>query len=99
MLIDVLKQQPQGTILMIDPEQLLTAIDRLCDKVKEDTLLQLQEQSHNADLLTKKEVKAMLKKSPNTLWKWAKKGYLVPVRVGGTLMYKRSDVVKIMGGK
>ena len=72
MLIEELKLQPKGTIVMIDPEQLITAIDRRCVKAKEDALMQFHEQTHNYDLLTKKEVKAMVNKSSNTLWKWAK---------------------------
>ena len=31
-----------------------------------------------------------------TLWRWAKRGYLVPIKVGGLVRYRRSDVVKIL---
>ena len=31
-----------------------------------------------------------------TLWRWAKRGYLVPVKVGGLIRYRKSDVDKIL---
>lgn len=34
----------------------------------------------------------------STLWTWEKKGYLMPVRVGKKLMYKQSDIDKLMNG-
>lgn len=31
-----------------------------------------------------------------TLWRWEKKGYLVPVKVGGKRRYKMSDIKSIL---
>lgn len=33
-----------------------------------------------------------------TLWRWEKKGYLVPVKAGGKRRYKMSDVKSILEG-
>jgi len=35
---------------------------------------------------------------PSTLWRWHKKGYLVPIEVGGKRRYRMSDIKKILGG-
>lgn len=35
----------------------------------------------------------------STLWRWAKTGYLVPVKVGAKSFYRMSDLEKLMGGK
>lgn len=33
-----------------------------------------------------------------TLWRWAKRGYLVPIQVGGRRLYKMSEVKAILNG-
>ncbi len=35
-------------------------------------------------------------KTRSTLWRWSKRGYLVPVKVGKMLRYKKSDVDQIL---
>ena len=46
---------------------------------------------------TRKEVMALLKRCDSTMTKWAHAGYLVPVRVGGKHLYRKSDVDKLIG--
>ncbi len=31
-----------------------------------------------------------------TLWRWAKRSYLVPIKVGGLIRYRKSDVDRIL---
>lgn len=49
-------------------------------------------------LLSKQEVKEKLNVSDTTLWLWAKKNYLVPVKIGRRVMYRMTDIQKIIGG-
>lgn len=35
----------------------------------------------------------------STLWRWAKRGYLVPIEVGGKRRYKMSEIKAILNGK
>ena len=42
------------------------------------------------------KVAEMLDVSRPTLWRWEKIGYLVPIRVGGKVRYKMSDVKRII---
>jgi hypothetical protein len=39
----------------------------------------------------------MLDVTKPTLWRWEKSEYLVPVRIGGKVRYKMSDVKRILG--
>jgi hypothetical protein len=39
-----------------------------------------------------------LKVDQSTLFRWAKRGYLVPIEVGGKRMYKMSDLKRILNG-
>lgn len=49
--------------------------------------------------LTRKETAARLKVTTNTLHRWAKSGYLVPVKVGVRTLYKASDVEDVLTHK
>lgn len=49
--------------------------------------------------ISRKEAAKMLDVSLATLWKWAKDGYLVPVKIGTKVMYKMSDVEALLKGK
>ena len=45
--------------------------------------------------LSTDETAAMLGVSKNTLWRWAKNGYISPVKIGHKSSYKLSDINKI----
>lgn len=49
----------------------------------------------NDDLITKKDLMEGLNISHTTLWKWEKSGYLVPVKIGKRIYYRRDDVEKL----
>lgn len=49
--------------------------------------------------LTTRETAKKLNVSGNTLWRWKRSKYLVPVKVGGTPYYKRSDIEKLLKGE
>lgn len=42
------------------------------------------------------QVSEMLGVDLTTLWRWAKKGYLVPIEVGGKRKYRMSDLKAIL---
>jgi len=42
--------------------------------------------------LSPKEVSKMLDVDPSTLWRWGKRGYLVPLEIGGKRKYRKSDI-------
>ena len=64
-----------------------------------DTFIPVQKESHD-DIkdapLTRKEVAIGLSVSLFTLHKWAKSGYLVPIKVGKRVYYHREDIRKII---
>ena len=47
---------------------------------------------------TAKQVSEILGVNLSSLWRWEKKGYLVPANVGGKRRYKMSDVKSILEG-
>lgn len=47
---------------------------------------------------TVEEAAAILHRDRSSLWRWAKSGYLVPIKVGAKSFYRMSDIKKIDGG-
>lgn len=47
---------------------------------------------------TPKQVSVILQCDLTTLWRWAKKGYLIPLEIGGKRRYKMSEVKAILNG-
>jgi transcriptional regulator with PAS, ATPase and Fis domain len=54
--------------------------------------------SQAEELKTRDEACDILKIDQSSLWRWAKRGYLIPVEVGGRRMYKLSDLKRILKG-
>ncbi len=57
-----------------------------------------KEKEDSERLISKGEVKRLLKVCNTTLWTWAKRNYLVPVKIGSRVNYRLSDVKRIMEG-
>ena len=51
------------------------------------------------ELLTAKDVCAMLGVTKQTLWRWGKMDYLKAVKVGNAVRYRRDDVEAIMNNR
>lgn len=49
----------------------------------------------DASLIPKKQIMTGFKVSHTTLWKWQKSGYLVPVKIGKQVYYKRDDIERL----
>lgn len=47
---------------------------------------------------TPKQVSEILNVDLSTLWRWSKRGYLVPITIGGKRRYKMSEVKAILNG-
>ena len=95
-IIQLAKEAP-GTIIAVRADDLMEANTRLIDRVRADLERELAERK-TATLLTREMVLDKLNISPTTLWRWEKRGYLVPVEVGGQRRYKSTDIDAILGG-
>lgn len=84
--------------IVVKVEDLLYANKMLLD----DAISRLKESSPRTEeetLLTREQVMQKLNVVPSTLWRWQKRGYLIPIWVGGQHRYRLSDIQKILGGK
>ena len=79
----------------IGHDDLVSFADRIIRKVKEEERKHQQEAA-DSGLLTRAEVKELFHVCDSTITKWAARTYLVPVRVGGTTMFRKEDVRRII---
>ena len=87
-----------ATLIMIKPEDLKQTIINVVDEARRR--MEKEIALNNSEvLLTTKQVTERLSISRTTLWHWGKKGYVIPVVIGGKQRYKLSDVNTILQGK
>lgn len=80
----------------------LEDLNRFLREVIAETKKELEEQiaeDKGERYLSIKQVCEMLDIDPSSLWRWRKRGYLVPVEVGGKRRYKMSDIRRILNGR
>ena len=99
-MIDLIRlaQEAPGTIISIPVKDLVSANERLVEKTISDMERIITEKRETV-YLTRDQVLAKLNVDPSTLWRWKKRGYLVPVKVGGENRYRSTDIDKILEGE
>lgn len=73
-------------------------IQRIIVAQQEEGQAAIQREAEETYLNTK-QVRKLLNVCEGTLNLWAKRGYLVPVKVGNKNMYTKSDITRIQTGK
>ena len=54
---------------------------------------------HDNELVGADDTAKILNVKKNTLWRWSKSGYLIPVKIGRKCFYKQADIDRIKGNK
>ena len=96
-LLQLAKEAP-GTIISVPVGDLVEANKRLVETAISG-LERAVSAKDSAVLLTREQVMQKLNVVPSTLWRWQKRGYLVPLRVGGENRYRSTDIDKILEGE
>lgn len=96
-MIDLIRlaQEAPGTIISVQVKDLVSANERLVERTIADLERKIAERRETI-YMTKDQVLAKLNVAPSTLWRWQKRGYLVPVKVGGENRYRSTDIDKIL---
>lgn len=87
-----------NTLIVVDPLDLKEAFlqwekERKNEPISPNPIPTLPE-----NYLTAKDAAEKLGVTKTTLWRWAKTGYLKKNKVGNKILYKESDVLKLMEG-
>lgn len=96
-IIQIAKECP-GTILAVRADDLVETNNRLIEMVRSDLERAIAEK-REVTYMTREMVMEKLNIVPSTLWRWQKRGYLVPVKVGGENRYKSTDIDDILEGR
>ena len=91
-LIELSKHYPDMTI-NIKIGDLIEANKKLIEDVRSSLEKQIREENEEK-YLSADEVCKLINVSKPTLWRWEKIKYLIPIRVGGKVRYKLSEVEK-----
>ena len=79
-------------------EDLRTYSNELIQSTKKELEAEVMAQQ-NESYLTWVEACDFLKVKQTTLYRWANRGYLVPIQMGGKRMYRKSDLQRILNGR
>jgi len=93
-LIEILEDTPNVN-LTINAGQLKNAIDYCITKTRLDLEQQITDASTET-YLSRQKVAEMLDVDLSTLFRYAKRAYLVPIKIGNKVRYKKSDVERIL---
>lgn len=83
--------------LTITLDDLRTYSNELIQSTKKELEAEVIAQQ-NESYLSRLETADFLKVDQATLWRWAKRGYLMPVEMGGRRLYRKSDLQRILNG-
>ena len=79
-------------------KELLEFADALVERAAAKARAEIERQS-DAEYIPKKEALDLLGVCDATLWHWARSGYLVPIKLGRKVFYRRTDIQRIMQGR
>lgn len=96
-LLEIAKDCPNVTI-SISIGDLMEANAKLVEDVRSSIEQKIRDE-HEEKYLSPDDVCEMLDVSKPTLWRWEKMEYLIPVRIGGKVRYKLSDIKNIITSK
>lgn len=84
----------KGTSLKIEvtSKDLLEFADALVERAAAKARAEIERQS-DVEYIPKKEAIDLLGVCDATLWHWARSGYLVPVKLGWRVFYRRTDIL------
>lgn len=94
MSIAEIMSQKENVLLVVSLDDLKELFSTLLDEREAERQAESESQ-HNDELVSADETAVILGVKRNSLWRWAKSGYLVPVKIGRTCYYKRGDIDKL----
>lgn len=82
-------------VIQMTSDDLVRFSQDLIERTKKEYVTLVKEREEEK-YLTREEVKSILNVCDATLWHWARKNYLTPVKLGRKVRYRQSDIDRIM---
>lgn len=84
--------------LQVTAAQLGEFAEDLIERTKKRLATEVAEKRSEV-YFTRTQTADILNINPSTLWNWERKGYLMPVRFGGLVRYRKSDIDEVLKDK
>lgn len=97
MIADLIKQN-QNVQLVVSASDLRELVNEWCDE-REAQEEAVRKSMTESECISSTDAEKTLGVTSSTLWRWAKSGYLVPIKVGRKNVYKQADIDRIKGNK
>ena len=96
MITDILKKE---NVLMVVSLDDLKELFREIFEEREAEKQAVADNEHDNELVNADDTAKILGVKKNSLWRWSKNGYLMPVKIGRKCFYKQADIDRIKGNK
>lgn len=87
-----------GVMIVVNAADLKTAVAAMCREHQEQTAKAIAAHRERPTM-SRAQVMETLGVSASTLWQWGKSGYLAPVKIGTKVMYRPTDIDRILQAK
>lgn len=97
-LLNKISSGDPGVMLVVSAADLKSAVSEMWNAHREQTAEAIARHREQPTMTREAAAKA-LNVTLSTLWRWAKIGYLVPVKVGTKVLYRASDIEAMLNRK
>lgn len=98
-LLNLIESGQTNLIVQVRGEDLLKFTEDVMERAAENERRRIEREKERETLIPKEKVMSMLDVCSATLWHWEKSNYLVPIKAGRKVMYRQSDIDRIIGTK
>lgn len=93
-ILDIIKTNPNVSFT-VSANDLLELVNIIISKTM-DEIQQTSDKEKSEEYLTATEVSSILEVSKPTLWRWEKREYLTPIKIGGKRKYLKSEISNLI---
>lgn len=97
MITDILESK-ENVLLVVSMSDLKELFNHIIDE-REAEKQAVADNKHDNELVNADDTAKILGVKTNTLWRWGRSGYLIPVKIGRKSFYKQADIDRIKGNK
>lgn len=95
-LLNLIESGQTNLIIQVRGEDLLRFTEDVMERAAENERKRIENEREREILIPKEKVMSMLDVCSTTLWNWEKDSYLVPVKAGRKVMYRKTDIDELL---
>ena len=95
-LLNLIESGQTNLIIQVRGEDLLKFTEDVMERAAENERKRIENEREREILIPKEKVMSMLDVCSTTLWNWEKDNYLVPVKAGRKVMYRKTDIDELL---